>query len=392
VEASEGTLAGADAGGVSVSADGQALSVAYRLRSSDPSRPYRILGLAGPGLRPDRSQPAVAPLATIGGEWQRVPFHARLSCHDASLAGASAASYGLVVQSASPLEALQTVPLGEGLPTLSTTVRRACLAQLIPALRVDYEVIRGQGGSPQSALELVVQNRSTVPLSVATVRRDAGDVQVDLSPVVPIPAGEAEVVSTRLLVQDCARPPTFPALASAPAPVRLDPHRDDAGIALSVALGDVSQVASYALDSPRAMLSREIAEGACTGTPAVRATVADAQLAPAGYGRWRADLALDLATDGTSIVVGTQQYEGPPWGGGSVVTTDTVEPATGWVPTTARVDSASGRLRLVVMLPACRDPLTRTTVGLLVTGRRGQTYPFQAPIDLSEVRARACPA
>ena len=214
---------------------------------------------------------------------------ATIDCRDPALTTATPSSYGLTVRRTSvDGDVLETTaPFGPMTAELDLAVLSHCVAELAPA-HVVVESARADSdpGQPTAAVSLLVRNTGPVPLTVATQRNPTTGIEIDLSPTVAVPAGGSAVVTTRALVHDCLATPSLPALDELPNPVPWA-ARSAPGIALQVGLGTATTLASFPLVG--SALGRQLADGACSGAPAVSAVLTSVEGARTADGSWQVD-------------------------------------------------------------------------------------------------------
>ena len=385
-------VVGGDLGGPRITSEG-AVSVAYTARARADVRSVGVLGIRGPGLIPTGVEAGADSVAA--GELAFVQLGARLDCTDRALASAVPSSYGVLLRldaeagGAGP-ESLQQ--FDSSTTALDIALRDACLAGDLPtSVSVVAGEIADAAGSSVADLRLTVRNDAEVPLSVTTERTPSTTVETDLSPTVVVAPHGSGVVSTRVLVHDCAAPPKAPALLDLPGPV---PARgaaaagSRAGITVRLGLGDRWTTVSYALPWSVAELSRELAATACADPPNVSARLVDVAGLRSIDGSWLVTGTYDVRTSGIGISLGREHFSGAAVPGSSLATTDSLVPGVRWVLAPTQLDGGAGRLPVTFSGTSCadRDRGVPTSMAVQVTAASRSVYPFELPLDPAVLR------
>jgi hypothetical protein len=300
---------------------------------------------------------------------------------------------------------IQAVPFGAHVNDLSVAVHDYCLSHYaIPALSIVDSTLRFSAGTSLASLELVVRNTSNLAVSVATVRGHDGDVEIDLSPTVTIAPQRSAVVSTRLLVRDCSARPQPAALVDLPNPVIGAGYRDSQtlpGLTLRVssaardALTSYS-LASYSLGQSRADIGAVLAQAACAAAPTFRTTLTDVSGALGLDGSWTVSGSYLVRTSGVGVSLGSEHFDGPPWGAGSVLATGD-EVGAPWALVPSSLDGGDGHLPIRFNGPSCADALAQTpnSIAVRIMSADHVVYPFQVALDRATLRkalTAACPS
>ncbi len=401
----DAVLDGRDLGGPSIRDDGL-LSIAYSVRSTDPSTRFDVLGVTGPGLAPvgpAQGHPPTSSTATPAASTAaiRVQTQSVIQCANPVVDGATRSSYALEVRriDATGAEAMLSVPFGADVNDLSIAVHDYCLSHYaVPALSIIDSAIRFSAGTSVASLELIVRNTSNVAVTVATIRGPDGDVEVDLSPTVTIAPQRSAVVSSRLLVRDCSSRPRPAALVDLPNPVIGAGYGDPGampGLTLHVSSAGRSTLASYALGRSLADVGALLTHAACAAAPTFRTVLTDVSGTLGLDGSWTVSGTYLVRTSGVGVSVGSEHFDGPPWGAGSVLASGD-QAGTPWALVPSSLDGGDGHLPLRFSGPSCADALAEApgTIAVRITAADREVYPFEVAVDravLGKALAAACP-
>ena len=401
----DAVLDGRDLGGPSIRDDGL-LSIAYSVRSTDPSTSFEVLGVTGPGLAPagppqgiSPTSPTSTPAASTAAI--RVQTQSVIQCSDPVVEGATRSSYALEVRrrDATGAESMLSVPFGADVNDLSVAVHDYCLTHYaVPALSIIDSAIRFSAGTSEASLELIVRNTSNLAVTVATIRGDDGDIEIDLSPSVTIAPQRSAVVSSRLLVRDCSARPRPAALVDLPNPVIGAGYGDPdvlPGLTLNVSSAGRTMLASYALGRSLADVRSLLTHAACAAAPTFQAHLTKVSGTLGLDGSWTVSGTYLVRTSGIGVSLGSEHFDGPPWGAGSVLASGD-RAGTPWALAPSSLDGGDGHLPLRFSGPSCADAIAEApdTIPVRITTADHEVYPFQVTVDRAELGkalATACP-
>lgn len=392
VLAADAVLDGADLGGPRIDGTGH-LAVAYLVRSSSDTD-YVVRALRGPGLDPlgVQLEPGPADRVTAAAP-VRVAAEALVRCADPAIVTARPSDYALVVRAAGTDGPDVVVPFTGSTTHLDVAVRDHCLLHDVPAgLTVVEARLDGTPGSTVVGASFVVRNDSGVPVTVATERRDDGDVQVDLSQPAQLAPGSSALLQSRLLVDDCGAGPLLRPVLDDPVPVLGPGYGDPAaapGVTLRIGLGDESALASYPWPLTLDVAHDRLRAFACVRPPAVSAQLVSAVGERTAGAAWAVDAQVHVRTSGIGITLGAERFTGPAWGSGStLVTGGPVAPGSPWSAEPAQLDGGEGVLTLHFSGPSCAAAAGSApeSLSVHVLDAAQVSYPFQLPVDATRLQ------
>jgi len=397
VSASDAVLDGSDLGGPRLDDTGD-LAVAYTVRASVPGTSFEVVALTGPGLTPVDVRTGAGQVsgAVTHDADLRVEAHAVVRCDDPAIAGARASDYALQVlpTGASSGTPAVVVPFGDRTTRLDVAVRDLCLTSTLPreVSVVDAHVDPSPGSSVVS-LRLVVRNNGTVPVSVATERRDDGTVEVDQSQTAVLKPGGSALLTTRMLVHDCTTQQHVGSVLDDPNPVVPNRSPDPLGlpgVTVRLTLGDQSGLASYPLPTTTTSLSKALGLATCSGRPTVAVDLESTEGTRAPDGSWYVDALLLIRTSGIGISVGREHFAGPAWGSGStLVTGGPATPGSPWSIDPVQLDGGAGHLVVRFMGSTCASAGATAPdhLALRVIDSTRTSFPFEVALDAPRLQA-----
>jgi hypothetical protein len=371
-------LEGNSIGGPEVSPDGL-LRVAFVAQAPAGMRTV-VTGLTGPGLGP-----SVVEAPPVGdGDRVRIEVTAPVACADPALRVATPTDYGLEVTTTTESGASAqgrvpltlTVPGARAVTRLNLAVADWCLT------RADVQVLQVTAtpvpGVPLADLAVRVRNTGAVPVLAATERSSGEDLDVDLSPDAAVDPGAESVLTTRVVVHDCATEPRLSDLASLP-------NATGAGTGLTLVLrsGGTYTLRSVAVPDAAA-LGRRLSAALCSDAPRTTATVLDVRRTATTPGSWRLRATIEVRTEGIGVRVGRETFVGPAAGAGSFLgIVDDSTPDSPWDAAPARLDGGAGRLQVELPGGSCRDldELRPGSLPMRVLTADGRIFPVEVALD-----------